>query len=56
MVRRQVITLTVVYDIPWITSQDVAAELTGDLNARGIVVESLLMEEAKDGRQQQVSN
>lgn len=56
MVKRYAVTLSVLADIPGLTGDVIVAAITMDLNARGIVLESISIKEVTDGRQQPVQN
>ena len=43
--RKDVVTLTVISDIPWVGKREIAEAITLDLNARGMILEQLFIEE-----------
>jgi hypothetical protein len=51
MIKKHVITLSVLTELPGLSKQLIAEAITQDLNARGIILESLMIEEVKDVRE-----
>lgn len=47
MAKRHEIKMTVVSDIPGVTGREIVTAITTDLNARGILLESISIEEVK---------
>lgn len=47
MLKRHAVTLVIVSDIPGVGGNELAAAMTQDMNERGILIESLLIEEVK---------
>lgn len=48
MVKKHAVTLIAVSEIPGITGQEIVTAIVVDLNARGIFLESILVEEVRD--------
>lgn len=47
-VKRYVIQMQAISPVPYIDKKDIAFAMTMDANARGIILESLLIEEVKE--------